>query len=230
MKQIYLEGKTLHEKQIRYYNGAYCSYCDKPTDFVDSIKVYQESHGYIYYCKDCQAWVNCINVDQALGSLADKNLRNLRRQVQQLLQPMIDRKVSYGYDRKKVHVKVREWISKILSCAIEEAHVAMMTDEQCHRMIAEIKAHEKTPEQIKALEQDILIRKVMITFLCDSMDIKVTEVHIPFTQYSFEKNGKKYHYNFRDHAGYWDGKAVKYKKLDVTIDEFLNNHFGHDKS
>lgn len=227
----YLEGKTLHEKQLLFYNGSRCPYCFGYTEFIDSKEVYQESHGFIFICRRCESWCTTLpNSDQCAGSLANKELRQLRRKTQELLQPLIERKVRYGYERRKVQIKVREWISKILNRPLEESHIAMMDIPECNKMIAEIKSLEKTPEEIEAIKNEIATRKEMIRFLCDSMEIELKQFNMGhFTQYTFEKNGKKYHYNFRDHAGYWDGKAMKFKKVEVPIDEFLNTHFSDGK-
>jgi len=62
--------------------GWSCPYCGAPTKLVDDTEIYGRSYGTsCYVCKPCGAWVGCHKgTDKALGRIANKELRELKRQ------------------------------------------------------------------------------------------------------------------------------------------------------
>lgn len=132
----YLDGTTLHERQIKYYNGSHCPYCSNLCDYVDSIEVYQQSYGMIFICRICVAWVNCHNnSDQSFGFVAKKELRNIRHQAHKLFDPLWQRKINLGFKRKFAQSAARKWLAKELQIEIVECHIGMFTSEQCKKVI-----------------------------------------------------------------------------------------------
>lgn len=142
----YMEGLSLFDRQRLYYNGSHCPYCGKETDLIDSIKVYQESHGLIYYCKNgCEAWVGVHSgTDKSLGTLAKKELRKLRHECHKFIDPMWKvKKEATGITTKSARAKLYRWISELLSIEREAAHVGYLNSQQCKTLIEECKKYFK---------------------------------------------------------------------------------------
>jgi len=58
----------------------YCDYCGKPTIYVKDSEIYSRSYGgWVYWCKDCDAYVGTHKTGklkgQPLGRLANQELR-----------------------------------------------------------------------------------------------------------------------------------------------------------
>lgn len=154
-----LSNYTLAERQMYFYNGSKCPYCFNYTEIVDSEIVYQQSHGLIYYCKDCQAWVGMHNgTDQALGTLAKKNLRDKRRQAHALFDPLWEKKVALGFSKTQARKKAYQWVTNILMINPVEAHIAYFNEEQCDKLIAECKKFTSgTEENKKYVEEEQML-------------------------------------------------------------------------
>lgn len=137
-----MTGKTLTEKQMFYFNGHRCPYCDKESDLVSSDVIHQEEHGMIYYCKDCDAAVGTLYGDQALGCLAKKHLRDQRRYCFKLLDQLIDKKISFGkIKRRTAKNRMNSWICKLLNITKVECHIGYWNEDQCRKVIEECKKH-----------------------------------------------------------------------------------------
>ena len=69
-----------------------CPYCWKEPVWVENKVVYGKNYGksyMMYYCKKCDAYVGCHNnTKEPLGTLADAELRDLRKQVHNLIDPL----------------------------------------------------------------------------------------------------------------------------------------------
>lgn len=69
-----------------------CPYCGKEAIWWDNKRIYGKNFGKsykCYLCKDCDAYVGCHNNTKVpLGTLANKDLRNLRRQAHALFDPL----------------------------------------------------------------------------------------------------------------------------------------------
>lgn len=223
----FLENTLLSDRQMFYYNGTKCPYCNGYNDFVDSSVVYQESHGMIYYCKDCQAWVGTHpNSDQALGFVAKKALRDLRIEATNAAKPLILKKIQNGIANNKAQALLRNWMAGILGIEPIECHIAMMGNERCKLFIDECKKWHKTPESIAVEKQSISIRKEMILFLSGALDFEVNEwALMGKTNMTFSKNGAEFNYLLEKNEGYWStDKKRKYKPVD-NLELFLDKHF-----
>lgn len=141
---------TLEQRQKYFYNASHCIYCRQETEYVSSLKVYQEYHGMIHLCP-CGAYVGClINSDQALGTTARKTLRNLRIECHEVYDPLIDAKVNQlGVKRKQAQADGRKWLSEYLGIAIEECHIGYFNEETCKTVIDKCRTFYPTPEEIE---------------------------------------------------------------------------------
>lgn len=137
---------TLAEKQMYYYNGSHCIYCNNRTELVDSIEVYQESHGLIYICRGCRAWVGVHhkNTDQAYGTVAKKTLRDLRHQCHLVYDPLWKKKLELtGKSVKYIRGKAYRWLAELLGIDPQESHIGYLNEEQCRIVIEECKKYYK---------------------------------------------------------------------------------------
>lgn len=136
MEPIFLKGTTLHERQIKFYNGTHCAYCGHLTDYVDSIEVYQQSYGMIYICRNCTAWVNChTGSDQSFGFVAKRDLRDIRHEAHKVFDPLWQKKIELGFKKKFAQSVARKWLAKELEIDVVECHIGMFTSEQCRKVI-----------------------------------------------------------------------------------------------
>lgn len=111
--------------------GWSCPYCGRPTRLVDSSVVYGRSYGCkCYYCEPCQAWVGCHKgTDKALGRIADKYLRELKRQAHE----SFDRIWNEGYIKRNEAYRL---LSEALGLPIEQTHIGMFDEDLCRRTIS----------------------------------------------------------------------------------------------
>lgn len=111
-------------------HGWSCPYCGGPTKLVDSSEIYgRPVGGKCWYCRPCQAWVGCHrNSGRALGRLADRRLRELKRQAHEAFDPIW----------KEGHLP-RSAAYEILSTAFglppEQTHIGMFDEELCRKAI-----------------------------------------------------------------------------------------------
>lgn len=224
----FLENTTLHERQMRFYNGNFCPYCSEQCDYIDSIEVYRESYGYIYICRLCQAWVNVHKgSDQAFGFVAKSDLRNLRHQTHLLFDPLWQKKVSQGESRRKSQIAARRWMADFMDISIEEAHIGMMDNDQCKKLIEECKKWYLTPEQKIERNKKINQRIEVVNFLSGFMSFEVRH----FKAGGFNKmelvhplSKKVFEYYPMENKGIWEGKKGKPKLIeDIAI--FIESNF-----
>lgn len=223
----FLENTSLADRQMFYYNGTKCPYCNGYNDFVDSKVVYQESHGMIYYCKDCQAWVGTHpHSDQSLGFAAKESLRKLRIEAANAIKPLITGKISQGFKLQKAQALLRNWLAGVFGIDPVECHIAMMDNDRCRALIVECQKWYKTPDSIAAAKQEITVRKEMIEFLSGALDFELKEWSLMGkTSMTFSKNDKVFNYLLEKNEGYWSSdKKKKYKPVD-NLELFLDKNF-----
>lgn len=132
---------NLQERQQYYYNGTFCYYCQRPTVYVDSIEVYQKSYGFIFLCRDCDAYVNTHHgQDQAFGFVARKDLRDARHKAHLMFDPLVQSKVDSGMKKKVAQSKAREWLATQLLIDVIECHIGMMELRKTHKISVHILA------------------------------------------------------------------------------------------
>lgn len=119
--------------------GKICPYCFEKTKYVDSSVVYNGvSYGMIYHCSPCKAWVGVHKgTDQALGRLANAELRTLKKQAH----AYFDRLWQNGkMDRKQAY----KWLSGELGLTKDQTHIGMFNVTTCLKVIN--LSHEKSKE------------------------------------------------------------------------------------
>lgn len=69
-----------------------CPYCQNPAKWVNNQEVYGKQYGksfMCYWCKPCDAYVGCHNNSKKpLGTMANKQLRTLRRKAHAHVDPL----------------------------------------------------------------------------------------------------------------------------------------------
>lgn len=120
------------EKQI------VCSYCNKPATCVSSRVVYggNSNYGMIWICLDCEAWVGCHKkTNEPLGTLADAELRHLRRETHEFFDPLWKIGSSrWKYPRWSAYGRMQLCLGKTK----ETAHIAMLNLKECKQLIQHI--------------------------------------------------------------------------------------------
>lgn len=104
-----------------------CPYCGKEAEYIDSKYYYANgvSYGMIYLCRQCDAVVSTHkNSGKPLGSMANRELRELRKQAHSLFDPLwkdrtMTRTEAYDLLRKETGVK----------------HISWTNAEECRRVI-----------------------------------------------------------------------------------------------
>jgi len=113
-----------------------CPYCDNEANWCENKEIYGINYGksyMLYLCKPCDAYVGCHeNTEKALGTLANKELRILRKEAHGIFDPKwknnqyTTRKQAYKIlskafqrvTRSKVYKKVHIGESGVNDCKI----------------------------------------------------------------------------------------------------------------
>lgn len=107
-----------------------CPYCKEGAEFITSKEFYGRDYKTnIYICRDCDARVGTHrNSKRPLGTMANAELRELRRVCHSLIDPFWQ----YGkYSRKTVYIRM----AKAMGLTSAEAHIGMFNEEQCRELI-----------------------------------------------------------------------------------------------
>jgi len=116
--------------------GKICPYCNNPTAYVNSTVVYKRNYGNIYLCIDCHAWVGVHKgTDNALGRLANYELREAKKLAHEYFDQLWKRKVKKGWPKGKARAKAYKWLSKELAIAPEETHIGMFDVDICLKVV-----------------------------------------------------------------------------------------------
>lgn len=106
-----------------------CPYCGKEAEWVSNEKIYGKRYGksyMCYYCKSCDAYVGChSNSRNALGTMANKELRGWRKKAHAVIDPLWK---SRKYKRHTVYLRLSEWFG-------EQVHVGESDIERCQEII-----------------------------------------------------------------------------------------------
>lgn len=110
-----------------------CPYCKTEAKWCNNKEVYGKQYGksyMCYWCKNCDAYVGCHeNSKDALGTMAKKELRDLRQKVHSLFDPLwkggfYPRRQAYRYLKEKMGIK------NSFDC-----HIGKFDEEQCKKAI-----------------------------------------------------------------------------------------------
>lgn len=126
---------------IEILTGKKCQYCKNNTEYIDSIEIYGKSHGMLYICRPCKAYVGVHKgTDKALGIVANSTLREMKSMAHSYFDqiakserindiwPEVIPNIS---NRKKAY----KWLSLQLNIPEEFCHIGMMDIEGCARII-----------------------------------------------------------------------------------------------
>ena len=133
-----------------YNRGELCPYCDSPTLQVTGDEIYGQGRGYghikMFKCPGtCDAYSGSkleYGVRVSMGSLANKQLRELRKKCHKFFDAQWKGKPNEKLARRKCYV----WLQNFTNLPDELAHIGMFNVEQCETLIAELTKnnHSKT--------------------------------------------------------------------------------------
>ncbi len=114
-------------------NNIICPYCHDPAVWCENKEIYGRNYGKSYmcwFCKKCRAYVGCHNnTEKPLGTMANKQLRQLRMQCHKEFD-----KLWKGRGRRE-RGRAYEWIRYKMNLTEEEAHIGMFDEAQCSRLL-----------------------------------------------------------------------------------------------
>lgn len=107
-----------------------CGYCGKTSVMVSSLEFYGRDYGTnVYKCGECNAYVGTHKgTTIPLGTLANAELRELRRCCHSLIDP-------YWKSGKYKRTTIYKRMSKALNIPIQETHIGMFDKETCLKLI-----------------------------------------------------------------------------------------------
>lgn len=127
-----------------YSDGKTCPYCNKPSQYVDSVIIYKRSYGMVYYCEDCEAWCGVHKgTDQSLGRLANWELRKLKKHAHSVFDPLWQKKMAQGLKKNQARNLAYKWLSDKMSIDYEKTHIGHFDEEQCKQVIEICKPYNK---------------------------------------------------------------------------------------
>lgn len=139
-KDAILPSASIGQNRL-LYAGLVCPYCGNNTEYIDSSVIYGKSYGMIYLCSPCDAYVGVHKgTDKALGRLANKELRELKKEAHfyfdQIAKTKLINKIWKEYipnlgNRNKAYL----WLSKQMGIDREYCHIGMFNVEQCRQAI-----------------------------------------------------------------------------------------------
>lgn len=112
--------------------GKVCPYCNEPTVFTDSKEIYNgKSYGMIYLCRKCRAYVGIHkdSIDQALGRLANEDLREWKKKAHAAFDPIWRGK--YFKDRQKAY----DWLCNMLEIPRHLTHIGYFDIPECRKTV-----------------------------------------------------------------------------------------------
>jgi hypothetical protein len=114
-----------------------CPYCNEEAVFMSTEEYYGRDYGTnIYVCRPCDATVGTHgNSRHALGTLANKELRELRKEVHALFDPLWRTKKMLRHNAYKL-------LQELMNLPKEKAHIGMFNKEQCLEAIEKLKDYE----------------------------------------------------------------------------------------
>lgn len=125
-----------------------CQYCGKEAELVGGDKVYGGNEKYnnisVWRCEDCDAWVGCHPENmrygrtgiEPLGTLAKQDLRDARRLVHSVFDPIWKEGAFSGPGgRRKAYAE----LARRLEIPSEECHIAMFDIGMCQRALNVVK-------------------------------------------------------------------------------------------
>lgn len=121
-----------------------CPYCGNPANLSSGESIYP-GVGYLHlsrywHCPPCQAWVPCFpGTDRPLGSLANAELRQARREAHRYVDAIWEARVM-------TRDKAYKWLAIQLGLTIDETHISRFDVEMCRRVVVACKERKAVSE------------------------------------------------------------------------------------
>jgi hypothetical protein len=117
--------------------GEECPYCGAKPVLVDSSIIYGRSHGNIYLCKRCDAYVGVHqnSSNKPLGRLANKELREAKKKAHFYFDQLWKKAVKQGRSKLEARNSAYDWLCIELRIPRELTHIGMFNVEQCEKVI-----------------------------------------------------------------------------------------------
>lgn len=116
--------------------GKVCPYCSSSTQYIDSAEIYGRSYGMVYICRPCDAYVGVHRgTDDALGRLANRELREWKKAAHAHFDPLWRKKMSQGIEKNVARTSAYGWLSQQLGIDRDLTHIGMMDVEQCKAVV-----------------------------------------------------------------------------------------------
>ena len=113
-----------------------CQYCGKNAEWVENKEIYGRNYGksyMIWLCRDCDAYVGCHNnTQEPFGTLANKELREFRKQAKSL---WIEKMLNGNWQDNKLKIIGYDWLGKLFN---KEFHFGSSTIEECKIVISNL--------------------------------------------------------------------------------------------
>lgn len=105
----------------------------------------------VWYCSDCGAMVGChAGTDIPFGLMADRETRDARWRAHRAFDPLWKLRVMSREEAYK-------WLAKVLAVPVAEAHISMLSSDQCEALITAVAKRRKVhkPERRHGLQQKL---------------------------------------------------------------------------
>src|SRR3990167_2435618 len=128
------------EEEMEGVEKVICPYCNREAKWVENKRIYRRNMGtsyMIYLCEDCDAYVGCHkNTTEPLGTLANKELRELRKKAHRLFDPIWQKKKMFkGMPVKGRRQKAYEYLEEKTGVK----HIAQSNEEDCIKIVELLK-------------------------------------------------------------------------------------------
>ena len=121
-----------------------CDYCGQAAHFrPNSQFLYKRDYGPVYYCHGCLAWVGCHKgTRNALGRLANAELRQAKKDAHAAFDPLWQAKIKYtGCSKSRARHAGYKWLANELGIRYKDCHIGMFDVDQCRRVVEIIENH-----------------------------------------------------------------------------------------
>lgn len=117
-----------------------CRGCENPAKLLryrDAGYPYYSDYGPVWICLQCQAWVGCHKgTTNALGGLANAELRKLKQDAHAVFDPLWRRKIENEKCSKSMARRAGyKWLSEQMAIPFERTHIGYMNPDECRKVI-----------------------------------------------------------------------------------------------
>ena len=119
-----------------------CNLCGGEVVYISNAEIYGKEYGSgkAYLCKNCGAYVGTHKArpKEALGILANKEMRDLKREAHELF----DARWLYAKDRRSARKECYKQLAKRMGIAVNECHFGWFDTKQLEQAIAILKGED----------------------------------------------------------------------------------------